>query len=355
MIQRLQALLKETQCAAIFSPENRRYYTGMNTSNGLLAVSRDFAVFYTDFRYITAAKARLEPQIPVRMFEKSVSSALETFLGETGCQEVLYEEERLCAGKLSRLKRALPSVAFLPGEDLIFSPRAVKTEEEVSCIAKAQAIADRAFGEVCRYISSEKNNGLTEKQIALFLEFEMRKNGSGKMPFPVIVASGENSACPHSEVSGRVIQPGDFITMDFGATWRDYCSDMTRTVAVDRATEKQREVYDLVFRAQHKALDGIRAGICGNQADALARDVIVAAGYGKNFGHSLGHGVGIEIHEMPAFSPNYQAEIPCGTVISVEPGVYLAGEFGVRIEDLVVVRPDGVQNLANSPKELLIL
>lgn len=355
MIETLKALLKPGQCAAIFSPVNRRYYTGMNTSNGLLAVTCEKAAFFTDFRYITAAKVKTEPEIPSLLFSGSAGQTLASFLEGSGCTEVFYEEDFLPAGKLEALQEQNPGFAFLHGERLISSPRIVKSSDEIEWIRRAQKITDDAFVAVCDYIAAEKNNGLTEKQIALFLEFEMRKNGSGQMPFPVIAASGENSSCPHAEASDRVIREGDFITMDFGATFNDYCSDMTRTVAVGSVSEKQRGVYEIVKNAQQVALNQIRAGMTGREADAIARDLIAGAGYGDAFGHSLGHSVGVEIHELPAFAPGYTAEIPENAVVTVEPGIYLAGEFGVRIEDLVVVKRDGAEDLTRSTKNLLIL
>ncbi len=355
MIDRLQPLLKPGQCAAVFSPENRRYYTGMNTSNGLLLATAEQAVFFTDFRYITAAKEKIEPEIPVRLFEGSAARTLSGFLAETGCREVLYEEDFLPAGRWEALQKEAPGISFTHGAALIFSPRRIKTPEELAVVRRAQKIADEAFLSVCDYIAAEKNNGLTEKQIAFFLEFEMRKNGSGRMPFSVIAASGKNSACPHAEPSDREIREGDFITMDFGATFDDYCSDMTRTVAVGHASEKQREVYEVVRAAQQAALDRIKAGMTGREVDAISREKIAEAGYGEFFGHALGHSVGLFIHEPPSFSPNCQEPILENTVISVEPGIYLPGEFGVRIEDLVVVKQDGVENLTRSAKSLLLL
>ena len=236
-------------------------------------------------------------------------------------------------------------------QDIVSQLRSVKTEEEISLIKQAQKLTDDAF----KFILNKIKVGISEKEIALQLEFFMRERGSEGVSFDFIVVSGKNSSLPHGVPTDKKIEKGDFVTMDFGGVVAGYRSDMTRTVAVGEVTAKQSEVYNTVLKAQTAALKSIKAGVVCRDIDKIARDIISDCGYADCFGHGLGHSVGLEIHESPAFNTRDTTVLKAGTVITVEPGIYIENEFGVRIEDMVAVTEKGCENLTHSPKELIIL
>ena len=296
----MKALPEGADAALITSDVNRRYFTGLGSTAGTLLAFRDAAYFIIDFRYIEVAKA-------------TVTGA------EVILQDKLYDQ----------------------------------LGEEIAAIRKAQSITDAAFLEILDFIKP----GKTEKEVAAYLEYCMRRLGADGLAFETIAAGGPNSAKPHAVPGDRPLRQGDFFTMDYGAYWGGYCSDMTRTVAVGEPTEEMRRVYDTVLAAQLLGIEKAVVGASCRAVDAAARELIYNAGYEGCFGHSLGHSVGIEIHEMPGFSPSIAPETTAkeGMVITVEPGIYLEGRFGVRIEDMVWLAPDGTKDLTNSPKELIIL
>ena len=229
--------------------------------------------------------------------------------------------------------------------------RSIKDSYELECIRAAQKITDETFAYVLEHIRP----GMTERALAALIEYQMRLRGADGPAFDTIAVSGKNTSLPHGVPSDKPIESGDFVTMDFGAKARGYCSDMTRTVAVGRPTEKMRQIYGIVLEANRRALAGVQTGMTGAACDALARGYIAQQGYGDRFGHGLGHSLGLEIHEEPRFSPACETVILPGTVVTVEPGIYLENEFGVRIEDMVWMTPDGPVNLTASPKELIVL
>jgi Xaa-Pro aminopeptidase len=229
--------------------------------------------------------------------------------------------------------------------------RRVKSEDEIALIAKAEAISDEAFSHVIKLIKP----GMTELEIAMELEFQMRRAGASGVSFDTIVASGKRSSMPHGVATDKKVEIGDFITMDYGCIYQGYCSDITRTIALGQVDEKQETVYNLVRKAQEEALAAIKAGVTGKEVHMAAQNVFQDAGYGAFFGHGLGHSVGLEIHEEPRFSPKAEDVMQENMVITVEPGLYLPNWGGVRIEDLVVIKKDGYINLTHSPKELIIL
>lgn len=356
-IENLQTMIEANSAFVITDIKNRRYFTGMETSNGVLVVTKNEAVFMTDFRYITAAKSKIQKPIEVCLLSGTHAESVCKYFKErfSDIKKVYFE-----AGKLSYIQAKayidiLPGVEFLNGDSMIFGLRQTKTEEEIGYIIEAQKITDKSFLYISDYIASNWKRGITEKQIAFELEFDMRRNGSGEMPFSIIVASGKNGALPHAVPSDKVIEPGDFITIDYGSSYCGYVSDMTRTVAVEYVTEEQAKVYNIVLEAQLKSIANIKAGITGREADSIARKIISDSGYGDFFGHSLGHSVGLEVHETPNFSQSYDKVICENSVMSVEPGIYIEEKFGVRIEDLVVVKNDGVVDITSSEKKLLIL
>ena len=263
-----------------------------------------------------------------------------------------YEDRAMRCSDFFDLQEKLPDIeAWVPLAGRIDALRSVKTEEEQALLARAEAIGDAAFAQICTVLKA----GMTEREAAAELEYLLKKNGAQGFSFETIMASGAHSSMPHAVPTDKVIEDGDFVTMDFGCIYEGYCSDMTRTVAIGHADDEQRSVYETVLRAQRAAIDAIRPGMTGEEADAVARAVIQKAGYGSCFGHALGHAVGLAIHEDPRLAPGNETVLEPGMAVTIEPGIYLPGRFGVRIEDLVVITADGCRDLTHSPKELLIL
>ena len=354
-IKKLSMALPEGADAALVTSDvNRRYFTGLGSSAGTLLAFRDAAYFIIDFRYIEVAKATVTGARV--MLQEKLTEQLDTLLKKHGAQTVAIETDYLTVGTLEQYRQKLSGYEFLTEStlnDAILSMRSVKEPQELECIQKAQAITDAAFLDILDFIQP----GKTEKEIAAYLEYCMRRRGADGLAFETIAAGGPNSAKPHAVPGDRPLQTGDFFTLDYGASWGGYCSDMTRTVAVGEPTEEMRRVYQTVLDAQCLGIRTAQVGVSCRAVDEAARELIYKAGYEGCFGHSLGHSVGLEIHEMPGFSPSIDPQTLCreGMVITVEPGVYLEGRFGVRIEDMVWFAPDGTKDLTNSPKELIIL
>lgn len=240
---------------------------------------------------------------------------------------------------------------LIPAQELLDGLRASKDEEEIAAMLQAQKITDAAFGEILNYIRP----GLTEQEVAARLVYELLRRGARKVSFDPIVAAGASGSMPHAVPGETVIQKGMFVTMDFGCVYDGYCSDMTRTVAVGQPTQEMERVYETVLAAQKAGIAAARAGMPGRELDAAARKVIEEAGYGDYFTHSFGHSLGLEIHESPNASPGETRPLPAGTVISAEPGIYLPGCFGVRIEDVLVLEEGGCRDITQSPKNLIVL
>ena len=338
--------------ALILSEENRLYFTEFPASDGALLVTPYGAVFYTDSRYTEAAAAKIGADY-VRDSENLYKELAERF-EEYGINTVAIENDRVTLADYEELKNKLQGTDFNPTAALsraIEEIRLVKSDEELDKIRAAQAVAEEAFDHMLGFIRP----GLTEKQVQLELDFYMLSHGADALSFETIAVAGKKSSLPHGVPGDNVIRPGDFLTLDFGAVKDGYHSDMTRTVAVGQPTEKQKEVYAVVLEAQLAGLAALKDGVTGFDADKAARDVIAAAGYGSCFGHGTGHGVGVEIHEAPRLSPKSRATLHTGNVVTVEPGIYLPGEFGVRIEDMAVITDGGCVNLTHCPKELLVL
>ena len=340
--------------ALIVTPCNRRYFTGFNSSDGFLLVTRKGSIFYTDSRYIEAAEKQIKCCDVAE--GKQVFSQMKDYLNEKNVKTVAIEAAGMTLAEFSRLQNNenMKNFEFISDDSLdtaISVFRKVKSREEKDRIIQAQKIAENAFLHILNFISK----GKTEKEIQLELDFFMLKNGAEALSFDTIAVSGVNSSMPHGVPSEKIIEDGDFITMDFGAVVDGYHSDMTRTVAVGFVTDEQQKVYDTVLNAQKASLDVIKAGVSCFDADKAARDVIVNAGYGDYFGHGTGHGVGVEIHELPNLSPRSTMTLEKGNLVTVEPGIYLPGKFGVRIEDMVFVTENGCENLTNAQKSLIVL
>lgn len=338
--------------ALIFSEENRRYFTQFPSSDGVLAVFADEALFFTDSRYTEAAAKCIGEDFVLD--SSNVYEKLTELFNSKGVKRVALENDKVTLQDFENLRKKLPEVEFVVTDELssaIEEIRIVKESSEVEKIKAAQKIAESAFDHMLTFIKE----GMTEKEISLELDFYMLSHGAEAVSFETIAVAGKNSSMPHGVPGDYKIQNGDFLTLDFGATVDGYHSDMTRTVCIGEPSDKMREVYETVLKAQCAALDALKDGITGLEADKIARDIIEDAGYGKNFGHGLGHGVGVEIHEAPRLSPKATHTLRSGHVVTVEPGIYLPGEFGVRIEDMALITEKGCKNLTSCKKELIIL
>lgn len=351
-LKELEKELKSTQAALIVSEENRRYFTGFNASNGYLLVTRDGSSFITDGRYIEDAK-RIVTEAEVYL-QTNVYQQLNHLLEKYGCSEILVEASRMSILDLNVYRRMLNTYTFNVSSKLdmlISSLREVKLDFEIQQMQKAQDIASKALLDTIPLIKP----GAVERDIANELDYRMRKYGADGLSFDTIVVSGENSSKPHGVPGEKVIQKGDFVTIDFGALYDGYHSDTTRTFAVGECTEEMANVYNTVLKAQQEGCKALRPGITASDYDGVARKVIADAGYGQYFTHSLGHGVGVEIHEQPFCGPNSKGVLQAGNCVSCEPGIYLEGRFGVRIEDMLLVTEDGSYNFCKLPKELQVI
>ncbi len=349
-MERIKKWLQQDDAALIFTPVNRRYLTGLESSLGYLFISSDSAVLYVDGRYFLAAKtADLKCDVALLT---DISENLNTFVGEKGVKRV-HLENNISVRELEGFKKML-SADVLTDTGLssyIEELREVKTDYEVDCIIKAQRIAEKAFTEVLDYIKP----GVSEREIAALLEYKCKCYGSEMPSFDTIVVAGKKTAMPHGVPDGNVIRAGDFVTIDFGAVYNGYHSDMTRTVAVGYATDKMYDVYNTVLTAMNAAKPFIAEGVQCKDVDKAARDVIEQKGYGMYFTHSTGHSVGLEIHESPSLSFKCEKRLKAGNVVTDEPGIYIDGEFGVRIEDMVFVTKDGNQTITKCENSLIII
>lgn len=350
----LRMLPKDIEASIISNPVNIKYFTGFHTDSGYLIVSRNGSVFMTDSRYIEAAQATVDCCDVVLM--KDSKQTLIKYLKKFNCSSVAIEADFVTVNGLREYGKLLKpegiSTVFDGRLDKVIRfLRCEKNAAEVRCIKAAQEIAENAYNHVIKYIKP----GMTEKEVALALDFHMLKNGAEAVSFDTIVVSGKKSSLPHGVPDEKKIEFGDFVTMDFGAVVGGYHSDMTRTVAVGEVSDMMADVYSIVLEAQQAAIKTAAAGIPAATVDAAARSIIDAAGYGNAFGHSTGHGVGIEIHEEPHVSPKSTYTLRAGNIITAEPGIYLPDQFGVRIEDMLLITESGCENLTNTPKDLIIL
>lgn len=344
----INKLPKNVDGALIVSPESRRYFTGFNASDGFLFITKSGSVFLTDSRYIEAAKNKI---ICCEVEEQK--GKLMDYAKRFNCKVLAVEADRLTVTQLKNLRKALHGIKLTTvGTDkIIDSFRAVKNEAEIENICKAQRIAEAAFDHILGFIKV----GVTEKEVALELDHYMLSHGADGLSFETIALSGANTSKPHGVPTDKKIEHGDFVTMDYGAVVNGYHSDMTRTVAVGAASDEQKKIYKIVFEAQLAVLRVLKNGVKCSDADKAARDVITEAGYGEYFRHSTGHGVGIEIHEKPFVSPKSTETLRSGNVVTDEPGIYIPGKFGVRIEDMALITENGCKNLTKAPKELIII
>ncbi|KKC46166.1 MULTISPECIES: M24 family metallopeptidase [Paenibacillus] len=351
-VEKLRGKLEEQGLEALLvgSPYNRRYISGFTGSSGWVLLTSSKSWFLTDFRYTEQAAEQVQGFEIVEHAADYMESVRELLAAE-GITRLGFEQEHTVYSNYVRWGQVLGSIELVPAAGIIESLRAVKDASELAIMQEAADLADATFD----YIKGLIKPGMKESDVALEMEVFMRSRGATSSSFDTIVASGERSALPHGVASGRVIGSNEFVKLDFGALYNGYCSDLTRTVAVGEPSAKHREIYEIVLEAQLHALANIRPGMTGIEADALARDVIAKHGYGDQFGHSLGHGLGMEVHEKPNLSKRSDNVLTPGMVVTVEPGIYIPGFGGVRIEDDIVITENGIQILTASPKELIIL
>lgn len=328
---------------------NIRYFSGFAGSAGVLVITATQRKNFVDFRYMEQA-AKTAPDFEAVRSRGNPMDAAVDFLQQQGCCKIGFENEVMTVAEFGRLTAKVSAEKWVPVQLDEF--RVVKTAAEIEKIAKASAIADSALDNILPLFRP----GVTEQMLAAALEYEMRKQGSERTSFETILASGPRSALPHGVASSRTIEAGDFVVIDFGAVYEGYHSDVTRTVCIGKASQRQREIYDIVLSAQLAGLAVIHPGILCREVDRIARAVIDSAGFGAYFGHGLGHSVGLEIHENPRLSPTAgESTLKPGMAITVEPGIYLPEWGGVRIEDLVVVTESGCRILSHTSKDLLEL
>lgn len=350
--QLVQSMPEGFEGALIGTPENRFYLLDFDAHDaGTLLLLPERMVYMIDSRYIEAARAQVKNADI--LLEENAAAQLGAILREEGVAR-LFLEDKVPIAAWTRLQSQLPNVTFDTSSVLsrnIMALRECKDEDELARMRGAQAITDACFTHILPFIKE----GVREIDLALEMEHFMRKNGAGGVAFDTICVAGKNTSLPHGVPGSNRVQKGDFITMDFGAKYKGYCADMTRTVALGEPGAEKRQVYETVLQAHLAGIAAASAGAVGREVDKVARDIIATAGYKGAFGHGLGHALGIEVHEEPRFSPREQRAVRAGMVMSVEPGIYLAGRFGCRIEDAVLLTDTGCQPLPTSEKQLIVL
>ena len=337
----------------LIKDSNIRYITGFTGSDSFAVISEINRGFITDSRYTEQAEEECEGFEVIRWRSPApgLIETIQSTCDRYGIKRLGFEKNWVTFDLYEKLSNGLNGILLVPTLGLVEGVRYIKDENEIECIRNAAQIADEAFEEILKYIKI----GVTEKDIERELQYLIKKNGADDIGFPTIVASGKRSSLPHAIPSDKKIEKGDFVTMDFGAMYKGYRSDMTRTIVIGEADEKQRKIYDIVKAAQAEGEKAIKAGVSGRVPDDCTRGYIKNAGYGDFFGHGLGHGVGLDIHEEPFMSSSCEKTLTEGNVITVEPGIYLPDWGGVRIEDTVLVKADGVEILTKSSKELIVL
>ncbi len=349
-IKKLQKMLPENvDCLLVTCEKNQRYLTGLNYTDGYVVVGREKAFLLADFRYIEVAKRCESDDLTVIMLENA-KLTLGNVFADNGYKNIGFEDGAMTVSAYENMKNRFPNVSFVSCGGLVEQMRVAKTESEVEYVVKAQRIAEQALDRLLKLMTPD----MTEIEVALELEYGMRKLGAEKPSFDTIAVSGSASSLPHGEPRNIRLEKG-FLTLDFGALYHGYCSDMTRTVVIGRADEEMKKVYNTVLQAQLAALEFTKAGKLGRDCDKVARDIIYGAGYEGCFGHSLGHGVGMFVHENPRLASSWDKPLEVGAIVTVEPGIYLEGKYGVRIEDMLWLKENESVNLTSAPKELIEL
>lgn len=355
-LQNLRTSLEINKIDALLITDaaNKKYISGFSGSSALLYISKDQAALITDFRYIEQATNQCpEFEIINQGSEGLIGTAMK--IAQTDNAKYIGFESAHTNYSTYKQLSGFNQFELVPTENIIEEFRKIKDKEELDKMRKAESIGDLAFSKIVSLINLEYKNGLTENDIALELERIMRKNGASGTSFGSIVAAGAKSSLCHAVPGNELLSQGGFVVLDFGCIYEGYCSDMTRTLFIGEPSEKHLEIYHTVLKAQLAALEGIKPGMKGKEVDKIARDIITDAGYGEYFGHGLGHSAGLEVHENPRFSATEEGIIKPGMVLTVEPGIYVPGLGGVRIEDMVVVTESGIENFTKSPKDLIIV
>ncbi len=336
----------------VTSSSNRFYLSGFKGSSGVLLITKDEAILVTDFRYKTQAAEQAEGYRVV-MHTDPIPQEVAKLTKELFVRKLGFEQDHVTYSTYRTYEKQLDdnTTELVPVSGLVEKLRLIKDESEIKIVKDAASIADAAFSHIIEYIRP----GLTEREVSNELEFFMRKNGAISSSFDIIVASGYRSALPHGVASDKKIETGELVTLDFGAYYKGYCSDITRTVAIGNVSDELKEIYQVVYDAQMLGMKGIKPGMTGKDADALTRDYIASKGYGDYFGHSTGHGIGLDVHEGPALSMKSDTILEPGMLVTVEPGIYISGLGGVRIEDDALITKDGNESLTYSTKTLLTL
>lgn len=350
-LTKLRSTMKEEGIDGLLltSSFNRRYMTEFTGSAGIAVISQKDAVFITDFRYTKQAEKQVKGYRIVQ-HSKTIQEEAAAQVELMGIQVLGFEKDHLSYGQFEAYGQHIKAV-MKPVSGLIEKIRLIKTPEELTILKAAAKIADDAYTHILNYIKP----GMTELDVSNELEFFMRKAGATSSSFDIIVASGTRSALPHGVATDKVIEKGDMITLDYGALYNGYISDITRTLAVGEPPAELKEIYQIVLDAQMKALDKIKPGMTGIEADAICRDHIKSKGYGEAFGHSTGHGIGLEVHEGPGLSFRSPTVLEPNMTVTVEPGIYVPGLGGVRIEDDIIITETGNERLTYATKELIIL
>ena len=352
-LEKLRATLQKYDVDALLitNQYNIRYMTGFTGSSGVAFVTQNDALFITDFRYTEQAEKQVVPNgFRVVKHDGIIPKEVANQVLKLGVKSVAFEKDTMVYALYEQYKQAL-NVDFVPITGIIEKIRLIKTQEEINIIKVACEIADSAFSHILTYIKP----GITELDVSNELEFFMRKQGATSSSFDIIVASGLRSALPHGVATSKIIEKGDFVTLDFGALYNGYISDITRTIAVGQPSDKLIEMYNVVLEAQMLALEKVGPNMTGIEADKIARNYLTERGYGEAFGHSTGHGIGLEVHEGPGLSFRSETVLEPNMVVTIEPGVYLPGIGGVRIEDDILITKTGNEVLTHSTKELIIL
>lgn len=350
-VSAVQGILKSGQAALVTDEISIFYFTGFPHSEGYLFITPAESYLLVDFRYIEAAENSVKSS-KVVIFSNPYET-VNSLISDNNISEVYLENDKVTLSSYKSMEDNIKA-ELIDSDTLsekIKNLRLVKSEDEIDKLKKAQIIAENAYLEVLDILKP----GITEREIALELEYRMKKYGAEKIAFDLITVTGKKTSLPHGVPGNVEVKSGDFVTFDIGAVYEGYHSDMTRTVAVGEVSDEQKEIYDIVLKAHLEGLKAVKAGVSGFDVDKVCRDIIKEAGYGDYFGHGTGHGVGLEIHEEPRVSPKGNTILEPGMIITVEPGIYLPDKFGVRIEDTVLVTEDGYETFAHMPKELIIL
>lgn len=346
-IKAFQKTITKEQAVLITDPSNIAYLTGFTGSNGTVLLTGTKAFFFTDSRYTRVAQ-KVVPASVERIVTSKLLEALKTVIQKLKIQKLLFEPYDVSFAKHQFLKKGLPSVKLIPMKEGIEIFRIVKSAKELRLIQKSQQINEQVF----KAVTKNLRVGKTEKQIAWEIEKTGRELGADRISFEPIIGFGSNSGSPHHMNTNRKLKKGDMVLIDMGMSYKGYASDMTRTCFTQKPTPKQASIYNLVLKAQEAAIQQLKANMKGSIADKISRDIILEAGYGELFGHSLGHGIGLQVHEAPALSTGYEKPLPEGTVVTVEPGIYLENSFGVRIEDMVIIKRNKAENITKIPKKI---